>query len=655
MDIITPQLEYNICFSIASLILIAVIFTINLIEGEHNNRQKQIFGALIFDALIVNLAGLFHSLWRYVDQVREFVPLEANNLVVLVQKIATYVIAYFSLLYFMSIFRVEVDTIIKKIVLLLPVLFAVGFFLSGLMSDFFFSFDEYGEVQYAYPQGALVHISLFVYFPFGAYLYYKYFSSLSTEKALSLLIYYILLLSGIPIRILTRSSSILEFSISLALLLCVYTFQNPSEFIDTISRAGTRNALSFSVANNLLQKKAFTVFGIVIERLGVITGGEPLEAVSDLLEQITSYLKQLCPTGEIYYTDDGCYMMIFPDAEPDDPVIEKTSGQIKKRFKESWTLRDKEIRLFESPFAIGFPDEIDTLDKFNEVRGVIRKAAQRSNGDVIRVSDLNLKHVEHNKKIDSIVRHALDDGMLEVYYQPIYNTVEKKFTSCEALLRLKSPQLGYISPAVFMPVAERNGSVIAIDSFVLSSVCEMIARSEATALGIEYVEVNLSVVDCIQANLSENVIKTLEKFKVDPGQINLEVTETFEEGITSIMDENIERLSAHGVSFSMDDFGTGYSNLARISSLPVDIFKLDKSIVQAAFESETSYMVLLNMVKLIKSLDKKIVAEGVETVEQAEQLIRFGCDYIQGFYYARPMPKEQFLKFLEEHNGHVVI
>ncbi len=651
MDILTNPHQYNICFSVASLILIFVILIINLIEGERDNRQKQIFGVLIFDALIVNLAGLFHSLWLYADQFRALVPMETNNLVVLVQKIATYVLAYFSLLYFMSIFRVEVDTVLKRIILLVPTIFAVGFFLVGTVSDYFFYFDEYGELQYVYPQGALVNISLFLYFPFAGYLFYKYCRSLSTEKAVSLLIYYLLMLAGIPIRILTKSSSVFEFSVSIALLLCVYTFQNPSEFIDSLSGAGTRNALSFTVANNLLQKKVFTVFGIVVERLDVITGGEPLEAASDLLGQITSYLRLLCPTGETYYTGAGCYMMIFPEAEPDDPVIEKTSDQIKKRFKEPWILRDKEIKLFESAFAIGFPDEVDTLEKFNEVWGVIRKAVQRSNRDVLRVSDLNLKHVEHDKKIDSIVRHALDDGMLEVYYQPIYNTAKKKFTSCEALLRLKSPQLGYISPAVFMPVAERNGSVIAIDSFVLASVCEMISKSEATDLGLEYVEVNLSVVDCIQANLSDNVIKTLEKYKVEPRQINLEVTETFEEGITSIMDENIDRLSAHGVSFSMDDFGTGYSNLARISTLPVDIFKLDKSIVQAAFESETSYMVLLNMVKLIKSLDKKIVAEGVETQEQADQIIRFGCDYIQGFFYARPMPKDQFLNFLKENNN----
>ena len=389
-----------------------------------------------------------------------------------------------------------------------------------------------------------------------------------------------------------------------------------------------------------------------IERLDAIISGESLETVADFLSQITSYLRQFSPTGEVYFTDDGNYLMIFPDVDPDDDVIMKAYEQIRKRFRDPWIMKGKEIKAFQSPYVIGFPDEVDSLEKFNEVRDVIKKTLRHHNRDILRVSDLNLKHIEHDKKIDAIVKHALDDDLLEVYYQPIYNPKTNQFSSCEALLRLRNPQMGFISPAVFMPVAERNGMVVSIDSFVLDEVCDMISSSDATQNGLDYVEVNLSVVDCIQANLADNIIKTIERHGVKPDQLNFEITETFEEGITSAMDENIESLISYGIPFSMDDFGTGYSNIARISTLPVEIFKLDKSIVQSAFESETSYMVMLNLVKIIKNLGKEIVAEGVETKEQAEQIIKLGCDHIQGFYYARPMPKDQFLEFLKENNKH---
>ncbi|WP_034443589.1 EAL domain-containing protein [Butyrivibrio sp. AE2032] len=650
MGLITSPQSYNIAFSIASLLLVIIVLVIDVSEEAHNNRQKQIFGMIIFDALILNVAGLLHNAWLYNETFNNLITADMNVVFVLTEKICSYLMAYFSTLYVLSIFRIYPDNFIKKVVLLLPELYCIVFFASGLFTDYYFTFSEAGELEYNYLQGASVNLCLFIYFPFVGYLFVKYIRTLSSEKEVALIMYYLMMLAGIPIRILTKSSSVFEFSVSLALLMCVYTFQNPSEFADRISGAGTKNALNFTVSTNLLQKKVFTVFGIAIERIDVITGGEPLEAVSELLNQITAYLKQLCPEGNTFYTDDGHYIMIFPEAEPDDPVIEKTAEIIQKRFKEPWRMSGQEIRLFQSPYAIGFPDEVDTLEKFNEVRDVIKKALLRHNKEVLRFRDLNLKHVEHDKKIDNIVRHALDDELLEVYYQPIYNPKEKKFTSCEALLRLRDPQLGFISPAIFMPVAERNGTVIAIDNFVLKSVCELISSTDMASLGLDYVEVNLSVVDCIQTNLADNVKKTLNKYNVRPDQINLEITETFEEGITSAMDENIRSLKEFGMSFSMDDFGTGYSNLARISSLPVDIFKLDKSIIQSAFESETSYMVMINLVKIIKAMDKLIVAEGVETEEQAKQIIRVGCDHIQGFFYARPMPKDRFIEFLRKNN-----
>ncbi len=650
MDISSSPQFGNICFNIAALALILVIMVIHITEESNVSLQKQIFGAIIVDAFLINLMGLIHNLWLYDDYVREIISYQTNSAVVITEKICSYIFACLSILYVMTIFRIKPESLFRKSLILVPTAYAVGVFLTGFLTDFFFYFDPYGNLKFRYPQGATVNIGVILYFIFATYLYIKYSRGLSTEKFIALVMYYLLMLTEIPVRIITKSSSTFGFEVAIVLLLCVYTFQNPSEFSDSLSGAGTKNALYFCVSNNLLQKKVFTILGISIERLDVILGAESLETSSDLLMQITQYLKQICGEGNIFYTGDGHFLMLFPEAEPDDPVIEKTTDLIKKRFRDSWILNNRNIKLFESPYAIGFPDEVDSLEKFNEVQGIIHKVLMRHNRDILRVSDLNLKHVEHDKKIDNIVKHALEDRLLEVYYQPIYCPETGKFSSCEALLRLKDPHLGFISPAVFMPIAERNGTVLSIDAFVLSSVCEMISSTEASSLGIDYVEVNLSVVDCIQTNLAENVIKTLDKYMVRPDQINFEITETFEEGITYTMDENIRKLTEHGLRFSMDDFGTGYSNLARIASLPVNIFKLDKSIVQSAFESGTSYMVMLNLIKIIKSLGKEIVAEGVETGEQAKQIIRMGCDHIQGFFYARPMPKDQFLAFLREHN-----
>ncbi|WP_026489598.1 EAL domain-containing protein [Butyrivibrio sp. XBB1001] len=651
MELLTNPQTYEPCFSIASLVLLFVTFGIHLSEEKQFNTQGRFFGALVVDAILLNLMGFLHTLYLYNDHAHLVIGTELNSYIVLTEKIAAHLIPFFAIRYVMSIFQIETDNILKKALLILPTVYSMIVFMVGFYTGFYFYFTQEGQLKYIYPQGATVYLATDLYFIFATYLLVKYTRSLSTEKSSALWIFYILMFLAVPIRIITKSSCIFEFSVSLSLLLCVYTFQNPSEFIDRISGAATKTALNFIINTNLLQKREFTLLGIHIDRFSVVIGEKSPELAYELLSQITDYLKGFSPEKTVFFTDNEDFCIIFPNTMPDETVIVRTVEQLRKRFKEVWKVGNEEMKFFETPYAIAFPDEADSIERYNEVRGVLGKVLSKQSREIIRVSDLNLKVVEHDKKIDSIVKHALEEGILEVYYQPIYSPSTGKFSSCEALLRLKDPQLGFISPAIFMPIAERNGTILAIDRFVLAAVCEMLSTSDARKYGLEYTEVNLSVVDCIQANLVDNVKSTLSKYQVKPSEINFEVTETYDQGISASMDENIEKLMDIGISFSMDDFGTGYSNIARIAAMPAELFKLDKSIIQSAFESETSYMVMINLVKIIKSLGKEIVAEGVETGEQARQLIKLGCDHIQGFFYARPMPKDQFIQFLRDHNG----
>ena len=648
MELITSPQVYNICFDLASLMLLLVTFIINASEKTVDNAQKRIFTLILIDTAAMNISGLLHAVWIGSDAFRADISYSTICVVSILERMFIYIVAYLSTRYVLAIFRVQLKGILGHLILLVPLLYSLFFLSTGFDGEScFYYIDELGNLKYIYPQGSSTYFSVILYFIFAAYLCIKYVRSLSSEKKMALLMYYLLTLLGIPIRVISGSGAVFEFSFSIAILFCVYTFQNPSEFIDALANAGTRNALNLEMSSRLIQKKVFSVFGVIIDRLDIFTGCESLESTSRFLGQLTEFFEGISPDHRVYFTDENTFMILVPDADSDDPVIDTLADQVRSRFRENWNLNGKEVRLFFSVFAIGFPDDMESLDKFSEVKGIIQKTCLHYRG-IIRIGDLNLKYVEHDKRIDSLVRRALDDGFLEVYYQPIYNCKTGKYSSCEALLRMKDPNLGFISPAVFMPVAERNGCVIDIDNFVLKSVCEMLTQTDAIDMGLEYVEVNLSVVDCIQTDLADNIIAVLKKYDVPPEQINLEITETFEEGVSSVMYENMRKLRDYGVSFSMDDLGTGYSNLSRIATLPMDIFKIDKSIVQQAFEDNRAYMVMKGMMNIIKSLGKESVAEGVETEVQAKQIIRIGCDHIQGFFYARPMPKERFLEFLRD-------
>lgn len=650
MEVIFRPQNYEICLNMAAIVLAVITLIIHSSEEDYYGKQRRIFGILIFMVIFVNVVGGIHNVWIYSDWAKALLGYGFNCFMAVLEKAGVYVIAVVSMCYLMAIFRIELDRVWKVSVIAIPALCSVISVFSSLFNRNVFYFDARGDMHLSNVFSGTVNISSALYLMFAAYLIYKYSKSISSEKAIVLTAFFLMMAAGIPLKLIFHSYAPFEFGTALAVLLCVYTFQNPSEFIERLSGTGTKNALNFTVYTNLIQKKVFTAFGISIDRLSEAIGSESLEASSNLLTQIATYLRRIYPDAALFYPDDGVFIMVLEDIRPDDELIEGLAEQIRRRFKDPWMLREDDVRFTESPFAVGFPDEVGSFEKFVEVKDEMKKMLLRQNREVLRVSDLNLKYAEHDKKIDNIVRKAVDNGLLEVYYQPIYSPLTGRFDTCEALVRLRDHQFGFISPAIFIPIAEKNGTVLGIDRFVLSSVCEMLAATEVLDLGIKYVEVNLSVVDCIQSNLADSVLDTLKKFRIGTDKINFEITETWEKEITSVVDDNVQKLTDAGVAFSMDDFGSGYSNVSRMATVPVKLFKLDKSIVQAAFDSEVSYMVMINMIKIIKSLGKEIVAEGVETGEQAKQLIRLGCDHIQGFFYARPMPEAQFIEFLKEHN-----
>ena len=143
MGLITSPKSYNIAFSIASLLLVLIVFFIDVSEEAHNNRQKQIFGMIILDALILNVAGLLHNVWIYTDGMNGFIAMDMNVVFVIAEKMCSYLIAYFSMLYVMAIFRIYPDNFFKKAILLLPALYCVCFFFSGLFTDYFFYYLSY--------------------------------------------------------------------------------------------------------------------------------------------------------------------------------------------------------------------------------------------------------------------------------------------------------------------------------------------------------------------------------------------------------------------------------------------------------------------------------------------------------------------------------
>nr|MCR5231235.1 EAL domain-containing protein [Acholeplasmatales bacterium] len=238
---------------------------------------------------------------------------------------------------------------------------------------------------------------------------------------------------------------------------------------------------------------------------------------------------------------------------------------------------------------------------------------------------------------------------IEVFYQPILSTKTNKFVSAEALVRLKADDGRLIYPGDFITEMERDGRIVLLGKIVFSKVCEFISQNNLEELGLDYIEVNLSAVQATQEDLAKTYIEIMEKYNVNPKYINLEITETAQSARKTMLN-NINALKEYGVTFSLDDFGTGNSNLNYIVEMPVKIVKFDKEMVTSYFEDRIASYVMDSTIEMIKGLGHKIVFEGIEEEYQVNKAKEMNVEFIQGYYYSKPIDKKAFLKFIKENN-----
>jgi len=248
-------------------------------------------------------------------------------------------------------------------------------------------------------------------------------------------------------------------------------------------------------------------------------------------------------------------------------------------------------------------------------------------------------------KRKSSMQQALTDGVFEVYYQPIVDVQTERLVSLEALVRWPHPTEGFISPAEFIPIAEKTGLILPLGEYVLRSVCEQISCWNQHDIGGFRVAVNLSARQ-FENNLPDMVGGVIRETGISPNSLTLEITE----GIAmKNVDQNIRMLNelrALGLSISIDDFGTGYSSLAYLKRFPLNTLKIDRSFIQDITRSTDDQEITRAIIAMGQNLGLKVLAEGVETEEQVAILRQSGCDYIQGYLYSRPLPAPQLLSYL---------
>ena len=491
-------------------------------------------------------------------------------------------------------------------------------------------------------------IAVYMIFVLGYVIYYR--ELLEFSKTLIFLSYMPIGLITVMIQMLYPTMLVEMYGGAIGLLLISIGVQRPEQIIDSDTQFLKYSAYANAMKRNYRNGKSVDV---VMLNLGNFSSVHAMMGydfamlvLDDVVEQIRRINRLLGNKGEVYYLDRGRFRIVFNERHHDRAV--KAADMLVENLKEKMDFNNLDIT--RQPFVVlaRCPEEITDF-KMLMTFGTDFHEKLKYERRVMHVEDIFHKDlVQIHSNIDKIIEEALEFKRFQVYYQPIYSVEKGRFISAEALLRLFDPTYGFISPEIIVTAAEKSGAIHRIGDYVLEEVCRFISSHEFRALGLEYIEVNLSVAQCMRGNLADNVLGIMARYRVPTETINLEITETAASAshMHEILEENLRKLEQAGISFSLDDYGTGYSNIKRVIQMPVKIIKLDKSFVDDQHNPKMR-VVLKNTVAMLKDINMEIVVEGIETQEMLDFFTELQCDFIQGYFFSKPLPKPEFISFLK--------
>lgn len=630
---------YNYWIELSSIIFLGVLLIRFILSKKFRSSINYLFGCALICGMIDMTLDVVGSIM--IDKYQN-IPVELN---ITVNSFFYLFQIIFPFLLFVFVVYFTDFTFKNNKLLWLTTIPIFGFIILLIVNPFtniLFSFD------YNATDGILKHGSLFIlyYVDFALYIalilgFIFYFrKKINKSQVIALCVSLSIIVGLVIIQLIVSEILLTGLAITLSCWILFEKMANPVEMVDKVTGVFNFTALNEFLSNEIKQKKRNCYYIVLnVENITPINNAFGIKISNEIYKEIGSYFNSICKnnTWSFRFLNSRFIFACKDEARQLDII-----NNINLRFQTPWIASgnkfDLKCQIYyfkDSPIITSHEEFIDFSNSLDSQ--VKRKIEEK----IVYIDEDFIDTLSRKRKVESALNEAIKNNFegFELYYQPIYDVASKKFRVSEALLRFKNKKLGAISPAEFIPIAESCGLAKNIDDYVLKNACEFLQENPS----IEGISINISYTEFFN-NPAEKFLKIIESCEINPKRLCFEVTETATIEYSDKIDDFINEMSHKGFSFAVDDFGTGYSNISRFVSKAFGFVKLDKIFLTGGEKME---IILKNMILLFKQLNIPILIEGVETEEQLNKVINLGVDYIQGFYYSRPLPKDAYLKFIE--------
>jgi EAL domain-containing protein (putative c-di-GMP-specific phosphodiesterase class I) len=367
------------------------------------------------------------------------------------------------------------------------------------------------------------------------------------------------------------------------------------------------------------------------------------------IEMLSEFLFSI-DTARVFDTAEGYFLLVFDNTN----FMESTKFKIATYFQSVEDNPDVEnaVTLL-NPFYTIVPNSSIAQDADEMMLLLSNFVPSNPDASVKReiiVDAGALAGLRKRRQIEDMVIDAMENDRIEIHYQPIYDISTGLFSSAEALVRIRLKDGTLMYPDDFIPIVEESGRIIPLSDNIYKKVLSFIKLYRIEKLGVNRVALNLSVKQGERAVFVSRFLELLEKHSINPNLINLEITETSSLSSKENLLTNMKKLTEHGITFSLDDFGSGSSNLNYIIDMPISTVKLDRYLTDEYFKNSRAKAIVKTIIEMSHSLGIKIIAEGIETEVGLNEMKQLGVDFIQGYYFSKPVPEHEYLKFIQINN-----
>lgn len=639
-------MNYMLQFDIAAILIVGLLMLLYFSRRNFPNIQNSIFIGMMVNCLLASLCDMLSAI--AIDQASRM-PTILCYIPTILYMLAYLVSNMLYVSYVISLSRNDIKDIEDKLVKWGIIIISAVCFLLVLTTGFTHLVVYFGKDN-SYHWGVLfVPMYLLSMVVPGLALrdYHKrkkYIQSINQKMCI--IAYCVITLVGMLIQIIWPEVLIMNFLLSVYLVVLYTYLQNPEHYMDKDLQVFNQKALIELLNGYFRNKKKFTVVAFELDGYDYVTHVLGLENGNHIIKQISDFLVWNFPHKDIFHLQGAEFVFLLPYQDPD---VKRIARDVRHEFRHPVMINEIEVIMTPQICSLSYPDMAQSVDDvIDAIRYSYEEARQSGTGEIVYASEKSLLKKRREADIMHAIKHAIHNDEFQVYYQPIYSTKTGNFETAEALVRLIDSKLGFISPEEFIPMAEKDGTILEIGAAIFEKVCRFLSDNQANEMGIHYIEVNLSVVQCMQESLASQLLEIMDKYNIPSDRINLEITETANFDSDEVLRHNMNTLIERGLTFSMDDYGTGFSTASYLIDLPFKLIKIDKSILWSAMEDERALVVLKHTVEMIKELSLQIVVEGVENQDMVDILTAMGCDYLQGYKFSKPVPEENYIAFLKD-------